>query len=107
MFYIGDKMADGKMGPASRDIAAYMQGGDAPGMPKDYFAMEGDQSNYLEMLARLLEEDEFKRMIAGWHGGDESAYGIDPMYGAAASKGRRKVPTYVNQEKYAAKTKRY
>jgi hypothetical protein len=97
-------MADPRMGRASLGVTEYMQGGDAPLSPGDLFTMEKDKSNYLEMLARLLEDDEFKRIIAGWHGGDESAFATEPMYGAAASLGRRQVPTYVQQP---GKTNRY
>ena len=102
---IGDKMAEGRFGPASRGITDYMQGGAAPGSPSDMFTMEADQSDYLEMLARLLDDDEFKKIVAGWHGGDESAYANEPMYGAASARGKRKVPSYVDP--YTERTKRY
>ena len=94
-------MADPRMGSASQDITAYMQGGPIPRPATEMFTMQGDQSNYLEMLARLLDDDEFKRIVAEWHKDkktgkpDPSAYALEPAYGAASAKGRRDVPTYV------------
>lgn len=107
---IGDNMAD--FGSASKDIINYMRGGPMPQSPKDAFTMQGDQSNYLELLARLIDDDdEFKRIVAEWNKDPKTgkpnpnAYMADARYDAANIRGERKVPSYVDP--YTARTKRY
>ena len=100
---IGDKMAENNIAYASRDIDRFLRGGEAPRPPGQMFDDEDKQKDYLEMLARLIGQDKFEAVVAGWHGGDKTAYANETKYGAAASLGRRRVPSYVDP--YTEKTK--
>jgi len=88
------------------EIHAYMRGEGELRSPETYFTPQSQQSNFLEMLARLLSEGEYKDLVSGWHGGDASAYGIDPRYEAARQRSMG-TPSYIAPQGMAGKSSRY
>ena len=49
-----------------QDIHDYIGGGAVPRSPVEQYDRSGQQGNYLDLLARLLSNDEWTRMVGEW-----------------------------------------
>lgn len=99
------------------DFYAYRGGGDAPRQGKEYFTKQEDIERYDEFLARLLSEDEYRKVAAGWHQNKlreearaagkstqdienisvdpKMIFELEPSYYSMWGRGRSTVPSYI------------